>query len=137
MTLPYFRFLRLGIFLLTLAGGSAARATVLISEIMYHPASENIAEEFIELYNPGPTNETLTGWSFGKGVQFTFPAVALGPGNFLVVAADLATFSAKYPDVTNVIGNWTGRLSNSHETIELQDAGGGKRNSVAYADEGD
>lgn len=123
--------------MLTLAGGSASRATVLISEIMYHPASENIAEEFIELYNPGPTNETLTGWSFAKGVQFTFPAVALGPGNYLVVAADLATFSAKYPGVTNVIGNWTGRLSNSHETIELQDADGGKRNSVAYADEGD
>src|SRR5882757_8634855 len=79
-----------------------AAGTVVINEIMYHPSSENIAEEYIELFNSGLTNVNLAGWQFTKGVQFTFPNVALVPGKYLVVAAEVATFTNKYPGVTNV-----------------------------------
>src|SRR5262249_23033596 len=58
-------------------------------------------------------------------------------GSYLVVAADLAAFQAKYPGVANAVGGWKGSLANSAETIELTTALGETVNSVRYASEGD
>jgi hypothetical protein len=110
---------------------------VIISEIMYHPASNNDLEEYIELTNAGAAAVNLAGWQFTAGVNFTFPNVAIPAGQRLVVARDVATFSAKYPSVTNVVGGWTGQLSDGAERITLQDMGGGAIDRVEYADEGD
>ncbi len=130
-------FLRtLGGVLMTLCCWESA-ASVLINEIMYHPASEDVREEYIELYNSGATNVNFAGWHFSSGVEFTFPDITLVPGGYLVVAADVAVFTNKYPGVTNVIGGWAGRLSNSRNDIDLDDAAGNRVDSVAYADEGD
>src|SRR5688500_13635406 len=69
-------------------GGFSARAQVVINEIMYHPASENVLEEYIELHNRGTTNVNVSGWRFSNGVDFTFPANTIMPPNsYLVVAA--------------------------------------------------
>ncbi|MCA9215621.1 MAG: lamin tail domain-containing protein, partial [Planctomycetales bacterium] len=72
---------------------------VVISELMYHPSSEIDAEEFIELRNNGAAAVDVTGWQFNKGVDFVFPAASIPAVGYLVVAADLAAFSAKYPGV--------------------------------------
>ena len=32
---------------------------IVMTEVMYHPSSENVLEEYIELYNHGPTNVSL------------------------------------------------------------------------------
>jgi len=119
--------------------------SILISEIMYHPyhstsgniAPENIQEEYIELFNRGNGRVDLAGWRFSDGVDFTFPDIALGSGEYLVVAADVNTFKAKHPGVDNVTGGWAGRLSNQSEAIELVDAAGVRIDRVRYADEGD
>lgn len=108
-----------------------------IHEIMYHPASENDLEEYIELYNPTASDVDLTGWRISDGVQYDFPSVNLGAGQYLVVAADVATFSAKYPGVANVVGGWSGQLSDRGERIELLDAAGVVADELQYADEGD
>lgn len=113
------------------------QASLLFHEIHYHPASEDIREEFIELYNTGPEPVNLAGWRLMRGVEFTFPAVTVPAGGFCVIAADLATFTNLYPDVTNVVGNWSGRLSNSRDTLRLVDAQGAVVDEVTYADEGD
>lgn len=112
-------------------------AGVVISEIMYHPSSENVLEEYIELFNKGATGVNLNGWRFSGGVQFTFPNVSIPAGGYLVVAADTNVFKTKYPGVNNVVGNWTGFLNNSGEDIDLDDAQGSRADSVQYADEGD
>jgi hypothetical protein len=39
---------------------------------MYHPASENLNESYVELYNPGPGATNLSGFQFTKGFQFVF-----------------------------------------------------------------
>lgn len=123
---------------LALAGVGAARAeSVLITELMYHPQSENPKEEFVELYNPGTTAVTLTGWRFSTGVRFTFPQLTLPAHAYLAVAADLATFATNHPTVTNVVGGWEGILSNSGQLLELVDAQGQRVDAVRYADEGD
>ncbi len=110
---------------------------VVISEIMYHPSSNNDLEEYIELANLGTGSVNLNGWQFTAGVSFTFPNIAIPAGQRLVVARDVATFSAKYPSVTNVVGGWTGQLSDGTERITLEDLGGGTIDRVEYADEGE
>jgi hypothetical protein len=113
-------------------------AQVVINEIMYHPASENVLEEYIELHNRAGTNVNVSGWRFSNGVEFIFPANTVIPANgYLVVAAHRQTFTTKYPGVANVVGDWVGLLSNSRNDIDLDDASGNRINSVEYADEGD
>ena len=121
---------------------------------MYHPSSENVREEYVELYNRATTNVNLSGWAISGGIDFVVPAnTVLGAGRFLVLAADLPTFSSKYPGVTNVVGSWltftvtnvNGRaftnftpvLSNVRNAIHLEDASGQRIDSVTYADDGD
>jgi len=110
---------------------------VIISEIMYHQYSENSAEEYIELYNTTPNPINLNGWRFNRGVNFTFTNIVIPGHGYFVVAANLAAFRAKYPDVTNVIGDWNGQLSNIDEEIQLVDSSGALVNRVHYADQGE
>jgi hypothetical protein len=120
-----------------IAAVSSVYAQLVFSEIHYHPASEDLREEFVELHNVGSQPVALAGWRLTRGVEFVFPDVTVPPGGYLVVAADMARFSELHPDVTNVVGNWSGRLSNSRDTLELVDANGRVVNRVTYADEGD
>src|SRR6266550_7333252 len=137
MKLSFPRGLSGGVTILVLLFCGNSAASVLINEIMYHPSSEDIREEYIELLNTSATNVNLAGWRFSKGVQFVFPNVTLASGGYLVVAADVTAFANKYPGVANVIGNWNGRLSNSRNGIDLDDAASNRVDSVTYADEGD
>jgi hypothetical protein len=110
---------------------------VILSEIMYHPASELVADEWIELRNRGGTAVNLTGWRLNRAVEFVLPNVSIPAGGYLVVAANVSAFNSRYPGVANVVGGWTGRLSNSRDEIELEDASGNQVDLVEYADQGD
>jgi hypothetical protein len=110
---------------------------VLINEIMYHAASQDQRDEFVEIFNSGPLPVNLAGWRFDTGVDFAFPDRSIAPGEYLVIAADLARFQATHPGVENVVGGYSGRLSNSGERIALVNSGGELVDEVAYADEGD
>src|SRR4051812_12573746 len=102
--------------LATLLFSSSAWGDVVVSEIMYHPQSENSAQEFLEFYNPGPSAVDLSGWQITSGVAFAFPAGStIGAGGYLVVTANPTTFHALYPAVSNYVSSvgWTGQLSNS------------------------
>lgn len=117
----------------------AARADVVISELMYHPQSENPLEEYIELHNTDTVNPvSVAGWQFTSGVTFTIPAATTIPEDgYLVVAANGAAFAAKYPTVTNFVAGWTGELSNSSNRVALKDNLGVTKDEVRYADDGD
>ena len=74
-------------------------ADVIINELMYHPSSADIGEEYIELFNratgpAGSDTANLAGWKFDSGIDFTFSSGSLAPGQYLVVAANLAKFAA-------------------------------------------
>ena len=119
-----------------------AKAAVVINEIMFHPSGlpEVPAQEWVELYNASTTETVdLSGWKFSKGVSFTIPSgTVLAPGAFLVVAADTAVFLGEHPGFTAPLrGGWTGRLSNSGETVQLEDATGKKVDEASYSDDGE
>src|SRR5204863_5029732 len=109
-----------------------ASGSVLISEIMFHPAAipEPLGEEWIELHNPDGVAVNVGGWQITKGVTYTIAnGVSIPAGGYLVVAADPAAFTAAHPGFAGVVvGGWTGRLSNSGEQIQLDDALGAKVN---------
>ncbi|MCH2063976.1 MAG: lamin tail domain-containing protein [Roseibacillus sp.] len=121
-------------------GLAQAGAVPVISEIMFHPiqpgGGEDPRGEWIEIHNQGFGPMDLSGWSLG-GVNFIFPEVSIPDRGYLVVAADEASFRARYPEVTHVTGGWGGRLSNRGETIRLRDRAGNEIDRVTYANEGD
>jgi hypothetical protein len=112
-----------------------ASAQVRVTEIMYHPASENPAEEFIELRNAAATNLNLGGWHH-PGRCSRFQVDRDSPVDFW--------WWRQYKRVC-------GRVSRGHElrrqldrraqqpdeTLRLEDALGNAMEEVSYADEGD
>ncbi len=61
-----------------LALGPRAIAGVVISELMYHPGSDETAE-FVELFNTDASAVNLEDWCF-DGIDFCFgPGATLGP----------------------------------------------------------
>src|SRR5664279_3364312 len=122
--------------LLPMVASPAALATnVVINEIMYFPASGNLHESYIELYNADTATADLSGWGFNKGLQFSFPTnTLLAPGAYLVVASDGLAFAAKYPGVTNFLAGWVPPMG-AH--VVLADAAGNVVNEVHYSNDGD
>ncbi|MFO8013188.1 MAG: lamin tail domain-containing protein, partial [Phycisphaerae bacterium] len=110
-----------------------------ITEIMFNPPDRNPAPghaeapygdndyfEYIELKNIGGAPVDLAGVRFTDGIQFTFPAITLDPGEFVLVVADQDAFEARYGTGRNVAGEFeddTG-LSNGGEDLRLEDAAG-------------
>jgi hypothetical protein len=108
---------------------------VVINEIMYHPASENLRESYVELYNAGPVATNVSGWRLTKGLDFVFPTnTVLPPGAYLLIAADRAAFTNKYPGVTNLVAGWSAPMG-SH--LQLEDAGGQVASEVRFSNDGD
>lgn len=122
--------------------------TVVINEIMYHPISdsgggafENVAEEYIELYNMSGVDVPLfdlehpaNAWRLTGGIEFCFPTnMWLESRSFLIVVPfDPSTdtgartlFVNKYQvnGQTQLVGPWRGKLSNEGEALELMRPG--------------
>ena len=131
-----------GVFLSAFFATAAGASDVVINEIMFHPyhtaaQAEDAGQEWVELFNRGTNTVNLQGWRLSKGVEFTFTNSTLAPGGYLVVAASRTNFLAHYPGMTNVWGDWIGRLSNTDDEVRLLDATGEEMDRVAYADSGD
>ena len=102
-------------------GPSSRRSAMTITEIMYHPATRTDGKnvEFVELYNPQPYYEDISGWQIGGDIAFTFPAGTVVPGGgFLVVAGVPEDMRAVY-GLEGVLGPFTGKLSNSGGKLQL------------------
>ncbi|MDG2122741.1 MAG: lamin tail domain-containing protein, partial [Verrucomicrobiales bacterium] len=111
-----------------------------ITEIMYNPAGNSLAE-FLEITNTGPISIGLTGLQFTRGINFDFASstiTSLTPGARLLIVRDLATFRATYGEdldhlIAGTFQNSTA-LSNSGETVTLSTASGETVLSLTYDD---
>lgn len=104
----------------------AAVPALRITEVMYHPPSGGTfgddEYEFIELKNVGEVPLELDGVSLGGGIQFTFPAMELAAGAFVVVVENQTAFGERYGPAATVAGQYTGNLKNSSDLVRLSDA---------------
>lgn len=124
----------IALLLVCLAAGSAGvSAQVVITELMYHPPDSFGADaEFLELANFGNGPAEVGGWCF-RGITYCFdPGTELGPGQYVVLTADLQVFEQAWGMTAH--GQYTGALSNSGERIRLLDHNGQLVDVVEYLD---
>ncbi|MGJ8695854.1 MAG: lamin tail domain-containing protein [Verrucomicrobiaceae bacterium] len=113
-------------------------SNLVISEFLYHPPAPTAAElaagfndqddfEFIELLNTSPTNViALDELIFSGAMNFDFSTSSkteLAPGERIILASNSAAFSLRYGNRLALIGEYSGTLSNSMETITLSRGG--------------
>jgi len=112
---------------------------VVISEIMYNPASGNQDEEYIELLNIGETAITLAEYdneqlvdvpwrlTDSDGISFDFPlGTTMAPGEHLLLVKNRDAFDFRYTGAAGdvQICEWGGgRLDNGGEKVQLSKPG--------------
>ena len=95
---------------------------IVINEIMYHPISGQVEDEYLELHNRGTNAVDVGHWRFVDGITFVIPAGTVVPaGGYLVVARDRDSLSGKYPQLgaANLVGDFEGELSDRGERVVL------------------
>ncbi|HAK94486.1 MAG TPA: hypothetical protein DCM87_05665 [Planctomycetes bacterium] len=108
---------------------------LVVSEIMYHPITEDDRDEYLEIYNRSSRTVDLAGCTV-RGFGFTFPAKArIGPKSYIVVAKDPARLGARYGIKSTILfGPCQGALSDGGETIRLETPEGVCIDEVTYGD---
>ena len=90
-----------------------------ITEVMYNPADSQ-SYEFIELQNLSDSEINLQGVRIAGAVDFEFPAVSLPVGERVIIANDSAAMLQRYGSGINLVGQYSGQLSNSSEELILR-----------------
>lgn len=115
-----------------------SKPVVVINEINYNSSASFDSGDWIELYNSTSGAIDLSGWVFmdeNRTPSFVIPSgMILQQGSFLVLYGDITLFSAKYPDVKNILGNMNSGLSGSGEALFLYDNSGRLVDSLTYDD---
>ena len=127
----------LSLFLAPVTIHGTAANHLLISEVLYDPASIEPGSEFIELYNPTDLPASLQGWTVQDNSSSDgLPSVTVAPGQFLVIASNRSDFLAANPGFSGAlvalespIGNG---LSNSGDSVRLVDAVGSVVDALSY-----
>lgn len=113
-----------------------ARGGVVISEIHYAAAPDQVGLELVEVSNDTTTPVELSGFAFVEGISFTFPqGTVLGSRGSLVVAEDAGRLGAAF-GIDNVAGTYTGSLNATGERLTLVNRSGIVVSSVRYRDRG-
>lgn len=92
-----------------IVGQVATPASLIVSELEYHPADPSPAEqlpdgslsdgdfEFMELKNISASTLDLSGAAFTDGIEYSFPAGSLlAPGATLVLVSNAAAFPRRH-----------------------------------------
>ena len=118
---------------ITINDNDATIPNIVINEIHYNqPGLDSL--EYLELYNNSGSAANLQGWYFTQGVDYTFPAITLAAGDYLVLTNDSTAMQNAY-GVTAY--QWTsGSLSNGGEDIVLRSTSDIEVDSVIYDDGG-
>lgn len=116
-----------------------------ITEIMYHPQAhaawpqwDENQFEFIEIANLGSLAIDLSSFTFGDGIDFTFPKAPtslLDPHQYLVLAKNVEAFRALHGEGPTIAGTYNGQLANEGERVTLVDPLGQTLLDVSYDDQ--
>jgi len=110
---------------------------LVISEIMYHPATP--ASSFVEIHNLSPTQTLPLGGLRVDGIGATLGhGRFIAPGGYAVVAGSLPGYQTAYGNAEVVVGEFDGTLDNGGERLSLQVIQGTNwmvLDEVAYSDD--
>ena len=119
---------------------------LIITELNYHPADPTPEEqtagvssandfEFVELTNAGAGTLDLTNIQFTDGITFDFADASitkLPPGQRVLLVSNAMAFDMRYGTGLPVIGQYSGKLSNQGESLEITGMDGDTLTSVTY-----
>jgi hypothetical protein len=112
-----------------------ADSVAVFNEIMYHPQSDDPAEEWIELHNQMSVDVDLSNWELTGGVRFRFvPGTVLSAGSYVVVAASPSHLEQRY-GITTAHGPWLGKLNNAGDQVTLRNHNGRLMDQISYSDD--
>ena len=135
---------------MTFTTTSQPSSSLVINEIHYHPVENDAfnpdgtpvldlsddVHEFVEIHNPTAGAITLDGWKLAGGIDYTFPAsTSIAAGGYRVIAKNPSRLAAVYSGLANILGPYTGVLSNKGDSVKLQNAAGNDIDQVAYESE--
>jgi|GEM_PF-1732222 len=106
---------------------------VLVNEIDYNSAAANA--DFIELYNPSPTDSVdVSNWRL-EGVDVVLPAgTTMPPGSFLILAEDSNSFQSVHGALP-VAAEFANPLDDNGGRLRLSDAAGNLVEMVQFDDD--
>ncbi len=111
---------------------------IVINEINYNPVTVPNTGDWVELYNPNASAVNISNWEFYDNEnKYVIPSgTTLQPDEYLILAEDVALFSAAFPhlNVGQYIGNLGFNLSNGGERISLFDTNKCLSDYVIYND---
>lgn len=110
---------------------------VVFNEIMYHPSINEATMEWVELHNQMAVDVDLSGWTITGGVEYEFAEGTVIPGRGCLVVASSPPALASATGLTNVLGPFTGRLSNDGEKLELRNRNNRLMDRVSYGTDGE
>lgn len=110
-----------------IAPGTATSGNIVINEIMYKPTSN----EWIEIYNAEEFDINLSNWKFyeastNHGLTLINGSEVLPAGEYAIIADDIPTFLANYPDFNATLfdASW-GTFNDDGECLALKNASTG------------
>ena len=124
----------------------ATAEQVIFTEIQYNAKAGD--PDFLEITNITGTPLDIGKWYFSDGIDYTFPDFSSANPSahifkqfetILVSPVDEATLRGAYPNIpeeTRIFGPYAGKLSNSGETLTLNDKNGVVMTSIEYNDGG-
>lgn len=77
----------------------------------------------------------LEGYRFSDGIDFTFPAQNLGPGEYVIVVANELAFVERYGEGHPIAGEYAQNLSNGGEAVAISGPTGNVVQSFTYGDD--
>ncbi len=120
---------------------AVARPALAVTEVMYHPAAPPSGSpfsagdfEFVEFQNAGSDVLSLEGITVSGGIQFTFPARALQPGEYVVVGKNAAAFASRYGTGVAWAGIYSGSLNNAGDSFSVTGALGEPIAQIRFKD---
>jgi hypothetical protein len=111
-------------------GQCSRRTSLVISEIMYHPANSDL--EYVEFFNSREEPQDMSGYRLDGDIQYTCPSGTVIAGrSFLVIARAPGALSAAY-GISAVLGPYINNLSHKSGTVRLLNQAGGVLLEVSY-----
>jgi hypothetical protein len=118
--------------------------SLVISELMYHPADPSAAEiaagfddddffEYVEVRNVGTQTLDLSDVRFTRGVDIDLSGT-IAPGEFVLVVNNITAFEMRHGGDLPVIGEWSGKLDNGGENVKLSFGAGEAIREFVYDD---
>jgi len=111
---------------------SRGDAVVVFNEVMYHPATNEPAMEWVELRNQLAVDVDISDWSLDGGIQYRFPSNTIVKGRGFLVVALLPSALGALTGQTNIYGPFAGRLGNNGDTLRLLNNSGRLMDELAY-----